>query len=69
MGKGGLGTLLELGPEGDMGPCDVALLCHVYTFEDNGTDITQGIVYGADFLICLSPDVLVGGELPSVGSG
>ena len=69
MGKGSLGALLELGPEGDMGPCDMALLCHVYTFEDNGKYIAQDIVSVADLLICLSPDVLVGRELPPVGSG
>ena len=69
MGKGSMGTLLELGPEGDMGPGDMAVLCTVHPLENNGTGIKKDFVPAAHILVPLSSDVLVGSELPPVGPG
>ena len=69
MGKGSLGTLLELGPEGDLGSCHMAMLCALHTFKNHGKSFKTDFVSASYLFIYLSADVLVGSELPAVCSG
>ena len=65
LGKAGLGTLLGLGSEGDLGPGDVAGLCSLYPFEGYGKGIARNVVFFAYIWIRMSADVLVGHKLPA----
>ena len=69
MGQRGMGTLLELGPEGDMGSCDLALLYLVHTSEDYGKSLAEDLMSSADLLVHVPADVLVGCELSPVSPG
>ena len=69
MGEGSLGTLLELGSEGDMGPGDMALLCALYTFKTYGKDVKDFALSASHLFLHLPADVLVGCELPPVSPG
>ena len=68
LGKAGLGTLLGLGSEGDLGPGDVAGLCALYPFEVYGQGIARNFVFFAYIWIRMSADVLVGHKLPACSS-
>lgn len=69
MGKRGLGTVLELGPEGNMGPRHMALLRRIYSSEAYGTVFGQIFVSVADIFVHMPSDVLVGSELSAYGPG
>ena len=69
MGKGGIGPLLELGSEGDLGPGDMAELYAVHTYASSRQGITQIIVSLADIQLLMSSDVLVGSELSAFSPG
>ena len=66
MGKGSLGTLLELGPEGDLGSGHMAVLYVVHPSQTYGTDLQEDALSPADILLLMPADVLVGRELPAV---
>ena len=69
LGKRGLGALLELGSEGNLGSDHLAELYAVYTSEIVWKRFTPGFMSAACILFCLSSDVLVGSELSSIGPG
>lgn len=66
--KEGMGTLLELGPEGDMGSGDMAELHDVHTYAPSRQGIAQVFVPVADIQFPVSTDVLVGSQLSSFRS-
>ena len=68
MGKTGLGTLMELGSEGDLGADNVAELPYIYTSEADWTCIQTYVMYCTDLFLHLPADVLVGRELSSRSS-
>ena len=65
LGQGGMGTLLELGSERDMGAYYLAELYAVYTSSSVRTDFPEDVMPVVDFQLYVSADVLVGSELPS----
>lgn len=69
MGKRSLGTLLELGSEGDMGFGDLAQLYAVYPYASAWKRVAQDFMPAADILLRMSSDVLVGSEPSSCSPG
>lgn len=69
MGKRSLGTLLELGSEGDMGIGDMAQLYAVYPYASAWKRVAQDFMPAADILLRMSSDVLVGSKPSSCSPG
>ena len=65
LGEAGVGTLLGLGSEGDMGPGDMAGLCVVYASEGDRSWIAKGVMPVAGAWFRVPADVLVGHQLPA----
>ena len=65
MGERGMGTVLELGSEGDLGAGDMVVLYGIYPSATYRKDFQKSSVPASDSVVLLSADVLVGCELPS----
>ena len=63
LGKGGVGPLLELGSEGDLGACDLAQLYDIYSYEAAWKGIREVSLYDCCVLFPMPSDVLVGSKL------
>ena len=69
MGKGRMGTVLELGSERDLGIGHMALLHGLHPSETDRQDFQKNPVPSADLLILLPSDVLVGSQLSADSAG
>jgi hypothetical protein len=65
MGQGGLGALLDLGSEGNMGISYMAGLPGLYAFQDISAEQKQGTLVVVEPGLCCFVDMLVWNQLPS----
>ena len=68
VGQRGLGTLLGMGPEGDLGSHHVVLLSGLYPLPTYSYAPAKAGLVGAAAIVCTAPDVLVGHQLSAFGT-
>ena len=69
MGQTGLGNILELGPERNLGCCYLVHLFDIYTYEIAWKVEPQGLMFSLDCRLHLPSDVLVGNKLSAKCKG
>lgn len=68
LGKRGLGTLLGMGPEGDLGSYHVVLLSGLHPLPPYSNAPSATGSMGTADIVCVAPDVLVGHQLSAIGT-
>ena len=68
-GQGGVGPLLVVGPEGDMGRHHLVRLSRLCALQTNTHSQASARPVRSARLVCALTDVLVGHQLPALGSG
>ena len=68
LGKRGLGTLLGMGPERDLGSHYVVLLFSVHSLPPYSYAPSAVGSMGTADIVCVAPDVLVGHQLSAIGT-
>ena len=68
MGQGGVGPLLVVGPQGDVGRYYLVRLSGVCALQTSTHSQAKARSVGTAHFVCTAADVLVGHQLPAIGT-